>query len=66
MINLPDVVKLIESAFKKLPMHEENVDAVAGLDDLQRKITVILEILAADQRTILRMRPSGKGRVSIH
>ena len=34
MIYLAEVIELVESAFKKLPMHEENFDPFANLDDL--------------------------------
>ena len=34
MIYLPEVIQLVEGTFKELPMHEEDFDAVANLDDL--------------------------------
>ena len=34
VIDLPEVIELVEGAFEKLPVHEEDVDAAADLDNL--------------------------------
>ena len=52
MVNLTKIVELVERALEELLMKEVGVDAISVLDDLQREITVILEIPATDQRAI--------------
>ena len=59
VIDLTEVIELVKSAFEELAVHEEEVDAVANLDDLQGEVAVILKIPATNQCAILRMRPSG-------
>ena len=53
VIDLPEVIKLVEGAIKKLAMHKEDANAVANLNKLQGEVTIMLEILAPDQRAIL-------------
>ena len=53
MVDLAEVIELVKSAFKKLPMKEKDVDAVVCLHDLQGEIAIIPEALAADNGTVL-------------
>ena len=44
-IDLPQVIKLVEAAFKKLPIYEEGFDEITNLDEALREITSFMKLL---------------------
>ena len=48
MVDLAKMVELVEGAFKQLPVHQKGADTVSCLHDLQGKMPVMIEALAAD------------------
>ena len=53
VIDLAKIEQLVETALEQLPVHQEHIDPVSCLDNLQGKVAVMVECLVADYYTVL-------------
>ena len=53
VVDLAKIKQLVETALEQLPVHQEHIDSVSCLDDLQGKVAVMLECPVADNCAVL-------------